>query len=75
MFNKLYLLATLLFVALFPEAQPSRQWKLKTDKDGVQCYIVKQESPSSLYYYGEISMPWPVKNRDFIIKISMFQDE
>lgn len=121
MFYKLYLLTTLLIVAFSLGAQPSKQWKLKTDKDGVlvymeeggtssfkavktvtvlntsltkvaavlqdvmrtpewvygtkSCYIVKQESPSSLYYYAEISMPWPVKNRDFIIKISMSQDE
>lgn len=39
------------------------------------CSILKQESPASLYYYAEISMPWPVKNRDFIIKISMSQHE
>jgi hypothetical protein len=39
------------------------------------CGILKQESPATLYYYAEISMPWPVKNRDFIIKISMSQQE
>lgn len=121
MLNRLYFLTSLLFVAFSLVAQPVRQWKLKTDKDGVQvyteeggassfkavktitvlntsltkvaavlqdvmrtpewvygtksCNIVKQESASSLYYYAEISMPWPVKNRDFIIKISMSQNE
>ncbi len=38
------------------------------------CSILKQESPSVVYYYAEMGMPWPVTNRDFIIKISMVQD-
>lgn len=38
------------------------------------CSILKQESPSVVYYYAEMGMPWPVTNRDFIIKISMMQD-
>lgn len=95
-------------------------WKLKTDKDGVQvymqpkegspfkvvktvtvlnttltkvaavlldvmktpewvygtktCSILKQESPQVVYYYAEISMPWPASNRDFAIRISMSQN-
>lgn len=36
--------------------------------------LLKQESPSSLFYYAEMAMPWPVKNRDFIIRISVAQD-
>ncbi len=39
------------------------------------CSILKQESPNAVYYYAEIAMPWPVKNRDFIIKITMSQQE
>ncbi len=38
------------------------------------CKLLKQESPSSLFYYAEMGMPWPVKNRDFIIRISVVQD-
>ncbi|MFY7880500.1 MAG: START domain-containing protein [Lacibacter sp.] len=38
------------------------------------CSILKQESPSVVYYYAEMGMPWPVANRDFIVKISMTQD-
>lgn len=94
-------------------------WKLKTDKEGVQvfmrgeesssyksvktvctlktslssvaailldvtrtpewvygtkaCKLLKQESATTLYYYAEMGMPWPVSNRDFIIRISMSQ--
>jgi hypothetical protein len=38
------------------------------------CKMLKQESPSSVFYYAEMGMPWPVKNRDFIIRISVVQD-
>jgi START domain len=38
------------------------------------CSILKHESPSVVYYYAEMGMPWPVANRDFIVKISMTQD-
>jgi hypothetical protein len=38
------------------------------------CSVLKQESPSVVYYYAEMGMPWPVANRDFIVKISMMQD-
>lgn len=37
------------------------------------CQLLKEESPSSLFYYAEMGMPWPASNRDFIIKISLSQ--
>jgi len=39
-----------------------------------QCSLLKKESPTSLYYYAEMGMPWPVSNRDFIIRISLSQN-
>ena len=38
------------------------------------CRLLKTESPSALLYYAEMAMPWPVTNRDFIIRISVVQD-
>ena len=113
------LLLILLFVLQAMPLSAQNEWKLKTDKDGVQvymrgeesssyktvktvctlktslssvaailldvtrtpewvygtkaCKLLKQESPTTLYYYAEMGMPWPVSNRDFIIRIAMSQ--
>ena len=37
-------------------------------------YIIKQVSPSELYYYSLIKVPWPVHNRDFIAHMKVTQD-
>jgi START domain len=51
---------------------------VKNTKDWVyatkECKLLKQTSPSELYYYSELSLPWPASNRDFIIRISIAQD-
>jgi hypothetical protein len=51
---------------------------VKNTKDWVYatkiCKLLKQTSPSELYYYSEVSLPWPASNRDFIIRISVTQD-
>lgn len=36
--------------------------------------IVKLVSPTELYYYAEISMPWPAQNRDFTAHITATQN-
>jgi len=38
------------------------------------CTILKQVSPSELYYYSEVSLPWPVKNRDFVAHLTASQN-
>lgn len=38
------------------------------------CSVVKTVSPGELYYYSEISFPWPTENRDFVSHISAEQD-
>lgn len=37
------------------------------------CTLVKQVSPAELYYYSEISIPWPVQNRDFVAHLTVSQ--
>lgn len=37
--------------------------------------LVKQVSPSELFYYSEISLPWPAQNRDFVAHLVTTQDE
>ncbi|HEY8927713.1 MAG TPA: START domain-containing protein [Mucilaginibacter sp.] len=36
--------------------------------------LVKQISPSELYYYCEVNIPWPAKNRDFVAHLVVKQD-
>jgi hypothetical protein len=38
------------------------------------AYLVKQLSPADLYYYSEISFPWPAANRDFVSHVTVQQD-
>lgn len=38
------------------------------------CVLLKQVSPAELYYYSEISVPWPASNRDFIARLVVTQD-
>ena len=51
---------------------------VKNTKDWVYatkvCSLLKQASPAELYYYSEVSLPWPASNRDFIIRIAVSQD-
>jgi len=36
--------------------------------------IIKQVSPSDIYYYSEVNIPWPVHNRDFVAHLKVTQD-
>ena len=37
--------------------------------------LLKQLNPLELYYYSEIEVPWPASNRDFIVHMTVSQDE
>ncbi|MDB5032712.1 START domain-containing protein [Mucilaginibacter sp.] len=36
--------------------------------------LIKQVSPAELYYYSEVSLPWPTQNRDFVAHLIVSQD-
>lgn len=38
------------------------------------CSLLKQVSPSELYYHSEVSLPWPFSNRDFVAHLIAQQD-
>ncbi|RFZ83262.1 lipid-binding protein [Mucilaginibacter terrenus] len=46
------------------------EWVYKTKS----CSLVKQVSPSELYYYSEINVPWPATNRDFVAHLTVSQN-
>lgn len=61
---------TAAIVALLMDIDASVQWVSHTKT----CTLVKQISPSELYYYSEVSLPWPLDNRDFVAHIKVTQD-
>lgn len=49
-------------VALVLDVEAGTQWVYKTKS----CTLVRKVSPTELYYHSEISLPWPLDNRDFV---------
>jgi len=58
------------FVAVLMDIKGSPEWLYHTKF----CTVVKQVSPSELYYYSEVSLPWPAQNRDFVSHLSVSQN-
>jgi len=38
------------------------------------CRVQKMLSPNEFIYHSEIEVPWPVSNRDFIVRVKLEQD-
>lgn len=57
-------------VAVILDVNTGAEWVYST-KSSV---LLKQVSPSELYYYSEVNIPWPVSNRDFIAQLKVVQD-
>ena len=57
-------------VALLMDVKTSPDWVYHVKS----CTLVKQVSPSELYYYSEVSLPWPAANRDFVAHLTVTQD-
>jgi hypothetical protein len=57
-------------VAVLLDIKGSIDWVYHTKS----VNLIKQVSPSELYYYSEVTIPWPVHNRDFIAHIKVTQD-
>jgi len=47
-----------------------KEWVYNTKS----CVVVKKVSPSDLYYYSEVILPWPAQNRDFVAHIMVSQN-
>ncbi|HVV56314.1 MAG TPA: START domain-containing protein [Mucilaginibacter sp.] len=57
-------------VAVIMDVKNAPEWVYHTKS----CVLVKQVSPSELYYYSEISLPWPAANRDFVAHLTVNRD-
>lgn len=58
-------------VALLLDIDAAPEWVYHTKS----AKLVKRVSPSELYYYSEVILPWPVQNRDFIAHLTVTQDQ
>ncbi|QHS57477.1 lipid-binding protein [Mucilaginibacter sp. 14171R-50] len=57
-------------VAALMDLKTRTEWVYHTKS----IHLVKQVSPADLYYYSEISLPWPAQNRDFIAHLITTQN-
>ncbi|TDX01527.1 START domain-containing protein [Dinghuibacter silviterrae] len=57
-------------VAVILDVNTARQWVYGTKS----AVLLRQVSPSELFYYSVIELPWPVNNRDFIAHLTVSQD-
>lgn len=57
-------------VTVLLDVKTCTEWVYSTKS----CTLIKQVSPSELYYYSEISIPWPAQNRDFVAHLTVTQN-
>lgn len=57
-------------VSVLMDVNTGSQWVYHT-KSSV---LIKKVSPSELYYYSEVDLPWPCENRDFVAHLTVTQD-
>ncbi|HVS91318.1 MAG TPA: START domain-containing protein [Mucilaginibacter sp.] len=57
-------------VAAVMDIKHSKRWVYRTET----AYVVKRSSPSDLYYYTLVKMPFPVSNRDYIARLKVTQN-
>jgi len=56
--------------AILMDIKNAPEWVYATKS----CVLLKQNSPSDLYYYSEVKLPWPVHNRDFVCHLTVTQN-
>src|SRR5882757_5622976 len=57
-------------VTVLLDVNTAPEWVYNTKS----CVLLKRVSPSELYYYSEVTIPWPASNRDFIAHLITVQD-
>jgi hypothetical protein len=57
-------------VAVILDLDACDEWVYKSKSN----ILLKRVSPSELYYYSEVEVPWPAQNRDFIAHLIVKQN-
>ncbi|MBW8686682.1 START domain-containing protein [Chitinophaga rhizophila] len=58
------------FTAVIMDVNTAGEWLYATKSST----LLKQVSPTDVYYYSEVGLPWPLSNRDFICHLTASQD-
>lgn len=57
-------------VAVLLDLDACDEWVYKSKSN----ILIKRVSPSELFYYSEVEVPWPAQNRDFIAHLIVHQN-
>lgn len=57
-------------IALLKNVSRHKQWSYGTKK----AYLISKKNTDTLIYYSEVSLPWPLSNRDLVIELSFKKD-
>ncbi|WAC12594.1 START domain-containing protein [Dyadobacter pollutisoli] len=57
-------------VALLLDVKAAEKWVCHTKS----CSLVRKISETEIYYYTEVSLPWPLDNRDFVTHLTVSED-
>lgn len=58
-------------IALLMDVEAAGQWVCHTKS----CKLIKRVSDTELFYHTEVSLPWPLDNRDFVTQLKVIKDE
>jgi hypothetical protein len=57
-------------IAILMDVSNNKNWVYNTRLS----YLIRKASASDIIYYAETSLPWPISNRDMIIRMQFFHD-
>lgn len=57
-------------IGLLQDISHHKDWSYGTKR----TYLVSKKSNDTLIYYSEVSLPWPLSNRDLVIELSFKKD-
>lgn len=57
-------------IALLMDVKAAEKWVCHTKS----CRLVRSVSDTELIYYTEVSLPWPLDNRDFVTHLKVIRD-
>lgn len=57
-------------IEILQDVNHHKNWVYKTTKS----YLISRKNKDTLFYYSEISLPWPASNRDAVVQLSFAND-
>jgi hypothetical protein len=57
-------------IKILQDVNNHKDWVYKTTKS----YLINRKNKDTLFYYSEISVPWPASNRDAVVQLAFAKD-